>query len=130
MPIIDVMALLANESRQALHPGTGIVDVNGPLLNMNRHLFADERGGDRIGAAQDADEATPTDPYLLLDARRQRRRRHWLHHRHLFRHAHLPSAVALGHHIKEKGFVAINVGKLSTATQQQLLLERPFQGPI
>jgi len=99
-------------------------------VNVDRHLLTDEGRGDRVTLLEHADEAAAADAHPVLDAVGQRRGLKRFHHRYFLYQPLLTLLVPFVHHPEQKLLIALEVGKIPAAAQQQFLLQRSLQSAI
>jgi hypothetical protein len=127
VPVLDAMLAAAAQTRQAFHLPLGVPNVEVVGVDANLDPFADQPTGHRIRVAADVDRAAAlhTHRHTLTGIEplcRQRPQQGQL----FFQPLHAP-LIALREQFAHELLVVAAAGKIAATTQQQGLVEGPFE---
>jgi hypothetical protein len=127
VPVLDAMLAAATQARQAFHLLLGVPNVEVVGVDADLDAFADQPTGDRIRVADDVNRAAAlhTNRHTLAGVEPLRRQRP--QHCQLFFQPLDAPLVALREQLTHERLVVAAARKSAAATQQQGLIERPFE---
>jgi hypothetical protein len=127
MAVMHRMLVPTDQPGQRVGELVRVPDLDAVSEEPGFHPFADQSAMHRVGAAVNVDQAARIDAATHLEATRQPHIRQRLQRRDLFREAISTSFVADLHHLLKEANVIVAAGEVSTASQQQRLLDGDFE---
>jgi hypothetical protein len=127
VPVLDAMLAAATQTRQAFHLLLGVPNVEVVGVDARLDPFADQPAGDRVRVAADVDRAAAlhTNRHTLTGVEPLGRQRP--QQGRLFFESLDTPLVALREQLTHKLLVVAAARKIAAATQQQGLVEGPFE---
>lgn len=127
VPVMHRVLVSTDQPRQRVNEFVRVPDLHAVGMKPSFHPLTNQSAMHRVGAAVNVDHASRIDATTHLEATRQTHSGQFPQRRDLFGEAISPRFVATFHHILEELTVLFAAGELSTATQEQRLIDGGFE---